>query len=270
MSNLITRAITGGLFVAVMITALVLGSYYTSILFALFTVLGLIEFYKLFQSSEEFSPLLIYGTAAGFIIFAVLQLYFYVDYPFYFTVVLIPVALIPFVIELYINKKNPIVNVAILTFGWIYIVFPFYIVSLIRNFNTDLNWKLIIGMFVLIWSNDTFAYLTGRFFGKNKLFERISPKKTWEGTIGGFAFTLLAGSLFSLFTNGDTFFWIISALIISPCSIFGDLFQSLMKRHAGVKDSGNILPGHGGILDRFDAALFTAPFFFTWIIFYFS
>ena len=124
-------------------------------------------------------------------------------------------------------------------------------------------------MFLLIWTNDTFAYLSGRFFGKTKLFERISPKKTWEGTIGGIIFTIIVGISISYWTiEYNMFFWVFAALLIAPCSIFGDLLESLFKRSLNIKDSGNILPGHGGILDRFDAAIFAIPFFYTLVIIY--
>ena len=129
------------------------------------------------------------------------------------------------------------------------------------------NFNIVIGLFLLIWTNDTFAYLTGWIFGRTKLFERISPKKTWEGTIGGFLFTILIGYLIgSLFQPGTSYFWIIAAIIIAPCAIFGDLLESLFKRSRDLKDTGNILPGHGGVLDRFDAAFYAIPFFYAWVI----
>jgi len=102
-------------------------------------------------------------------------------------------------------------------------------------------------------------------FGKTKLFERISPKKTWEGTIGGIFLTLGIGVLIAYYDqNQGIVFWGIASLLIAPCAIFGDLLESLFKRSLNIKDSGSILPGHGGILDRFDAALFTIPFFYCW------
>jgi phosphatidate cytidylyltransferase len=108
-----------------------------------------------------------------------------------------------------------------------------------------------------------------KLWGKTKLFERISPKKTWEGTIGGLLMTILAGYIIGTFVNTDrTLFWVVSAVIIAPCAVYGDLLESLFKRSLEIKDSGNILPGHGGILDRFDAALFAIPFFYCWTMIY--
>ena len=116
-------------------------------------------------------------------------------------------------------------------------------------------------MFLLIWTNDTFAYLSGRVFGKTKLIERISPNKTWEGTIGGIIFTLIVGFCLGLQNGGlNMDFWFISAIIIAPSAIVGDLIESLFKRNLNIKDSGTILPGHGGILDRLDSIIFVIPF----------
>jgi phosphatidate cytidylyltransferase len=155
-----------------------------------------------------------------------------------------------------------------MTFSVFYLIVPFFLVIALNRMSDHQN-PLAIGMFLLIWTNDTFAYLSGRFFGRTKLFERISPKKTWEGTIGGIFFTIGVAYLISLWCNDYSLsFWIIAALIIAPCSIFGDLLESLFKRSLNIKDSGNILPGHGGILDRFDAALFAIPFFYCWVVFY--
>ncbi len=117
--------------------------------------------------------------------------------------------------------------------------------------------------------NDTFAYLSGRIAGKTKLIERISPNKTWEGTIGGIIFTILAGiAVGYLFDSEHILFWIVSAIIIAPCAILGDLIESLFKRNLDVKDTGNIMPGHGGILDRFDATFLVVPFFLAWAFIY--
>lgn len=162
------------------------------------------------------------------------------------------------------KEANPILNIALLVFGIIYVVIPFYLAVDLNLRNTSYMPR-VVGMFLLIWTNDTFAYLTGRLIGKTKLFERISPNKTWEGTIGGVLFTLLFAYIIGKYINeGETFFWMISAVIIIPGAIFGDLLESLFKRSLNLKDTGNILPGHGGILDRFDAALFTIPFFYCW------
>jgi len=182
-------------------------------------------------------------------------------FPLFFTLILV---------ELWRKTDHPIVNMSVMVFGIIYVVIPFFLTIDLNLRENDENFMpLIVGMYLLIWTNDTFAYFSGRLFGRTKLFERISPKKTWEGTIGGILFTLILGYIIGAFINqGEEMFWLISAMIIAPCAIFGDLLESLFKRSLNIKDSGKILPGHGGILDRFDAALFAIPFFYCWAMIY--
>jgi phosphatidate cytidylyltransferase len=140
----------------------------------------------------------------------------------------------------------------------------------IKGFNP----KIIISIFILIWTNDTFAYIVGKAIGKHKLLEKISPKKTIEGFIGGLVFSIVASILISKYYIGAsaTFIWIIIALIVSIFGTLGDLIESKFKRMAGVKDSGKIMPGHGGILDRLDSVIFVSPFVFLFyqILYYVS
>lgn len=122
---------------------------------------------------------------------------------------------------------------------------------------------ILIAIFVLVWANDVFAYLSGTYLGKHKLFPSVSPKKTWEGTLGGLLFTLLFAALVFYITKElNLRDWLLLAIMVSVLSTIGDLAESLLKRNSGVKDSGTLIPGHGGILDRFDAALFVTPFVF--------
>jgi len=124
----------------------------------------------------------------------------------------------------------------------------------------------LLGFFVIMWSNDVFAYLVGSKIGKHKLFERHSPKKSWEGSIGGFIFAIIAAFILSIFyTHFSVVEWISLGAIIAVTGTFGDLAESLLKRNSGVKDSGTIFPGHGGVLDRFDAVLFASPFVFVYL-----
>lgn len=161
-----------------------------------------------------------------------------------------------------------------------YITLPFIFIVKISFGTNDYNPKIIIGLFVLIWTNDTFAYLVGKSIGKHKLFERVSPKKTIEGFIGGAVFAALAGFLISKFyiqpkpefSNMSIIIWTSIALIASVFGTIGDLIESKFKRIAGIKDSGSIMPGHGGILDRLDSVIFVAPiiFLFYQILYYVS
>ncbi|MBB4803369.1 phosphatidate cytidylyltransferase [Flavobacterium nitrogenifigens] len=161
-----------------------------------------------------------------------------------------------------------------------YITLPFIFIVKISFGTNDYNPKIIIGLFVLIWTNDTFAYLVGKSMGKHKLFERVSPKKTIEGFLGGVVFAAFAGFLISKlyiqpnpeFSSKSILIWTIIALIVSIFGTIGDLIESKFKRIAGVKDSGSIMPGHGGILDRLDSVIFVAPiiFLFYQILYYVS
>lgn len=161
-----------------------------------------------------------------------------------------------------------------------YIILPFILITKIPFGLKGYNPKIIISIFILIWTNDTFAYLVGKSFGKNKLFEKISPKKTIEGFIGGMFFTVIASVLISKFyfnpkstySEMSLFIWTISGFIVSIFSTLGDLIESKFKRIANVKDSGNIMPGHGGVLDRLDSIIFVAPFVYLFyqILYYVS
>jgi phosphatidate cytidylyltransferase len=161
-----------------------------------------------------------------------------------------------------------------------YIILPFLLISKIPFGSDGYNPLIIIGLFILIWTNDTFAYIVGKSIGKHKLFEKISPKKTIEGFFGGLVFAIFAGTLISIyliepkeqFSNKSILIWSIIAAIVGVIGTIGDLIESKFKRIAGVKDSGKIMPGHGGILDRLDSVIFAAPFIFLFykILYYVS
>ena len=157
-----------------------------------------------------------------------------------------------------------------------YIILPFLLITKIPFGKVGYNPKIIISIFILIWTNDTFAYIVGKSIGKRKLFEKVSPKKTIEGFVGGVVFAVLASYIISKYyieiVESNTFIWIITALIVSIFGTIGDLIESKFKRIAGVKDSGSIMPGHGGILDRLDSVIFATPiiFLFYQILYYVS
>jgi len=151
-----------------------------------------------------------------------------------------------------------------------YILLPFIFITKISFGINDYNPKIIIGLFILIWTNDTFAYLVGKSIGKHKLYEKVSPKKTIEGFIGGILFAVFAGFLISKlyikpsasFSEKSILIWTIIAVIVGVFGTIGDLIESKFKRIAGVKDSGAIMPGHGGVLDRLDSVIFVSPIIF--------
>jgi len=270
MNELLTRALTGGLFVIIVLGSFWLGGYTTFGLFLIALIIGLKEFYQMFRDEQQVSipeNTAILGGVLFFVSLCIVHLNTGIKLVETSTFLLhnyLPILLIAFVfpLELYRNKKTPIPNVATTVLGWLYLSIPFYFVVLMSFLE---NGKyLLTGLFVLVWMNDTFAYLTGRFLGKTKLFERISPKKTWEGTIGGVFFSLLTGFILAYYMEMSYIFFAVAAPIVAIASIFGDLFESLLKRSVKVKDSGNLLPGHGGILDRFDAVIFAIPFYYVW------
>lgn len=269
MNNLLIRAASGAVFVALMIGCIWHSYWATGILFTVLVAVGLLEFFNLSNHLPKVKSSKYVGVILGAYAFVTAFLFVGGIIHYYWVVVSLVLLIIVLLSEMFRNEEEPLMNVALLVFGLLYIVVPFYVMLILRGTELDsMRWLYLVGMFILIWTNDSFAYLTGRFFGKTKLFERISPKKTWEGTIGGIVFSVLAGFLIAYFMEDDQVFWMVSAVFVSLGAIFGDLFESMLKRNAGIKDSGNIMPGHGGVLDRFDAALFGAPIFYLWMQFY--
>ena len=194
---------------------------------------------------------------------------------FLILILFLPAAMI---IELYRREEKPFDSLAHTFFPVFYIGLPFCLFPFAAFSHNGLSSLLpysygtfspgiILGFFILIWANDTGAYLTGITFGKHKLFEYISPKKTWEGFIGGMIFAAVAGWALSGWLGVvDSVHWVVIALIVSIVGTYGDLIESMLKRSVGVKDSGSIMPGHGGFLDRFDSAIVAFPMIYLFIL----
>lgn len=232
------------------------------VLFAIVLVLGMLEFFQL-QSTQGIKPEKYSSLLAALTIYLLSALYAMGILPATsLSVATLPVAGI-FLLELYRKQDQPFTNIALSLTALVYIALPLSLMHFFL-FSTDEEIAFepgkLTGLLILIWVYDSFAYLTGISIGKHRLFERISPKKSWEGAIGGSIACFAAAWLLSNkleWINPEAWFW--TALIIIVFGTYGDLIESLMKRSLNVKDSGKLLPGHGGILDRFDALLFAIP-----------
>lgn len=268
MSNLVQRAITGFFFVVVLVFCVSYNGYTLSALFFIISVLSLYEFYGLIKQGN-YKPNVPLGMLVGGIVYLVFTLRNYSQIASSTISLLFPLLFIFFLVELFLKQPKPFENVAISILGPVYAVLPFAIFTGLGFMHGMIyNYQLPLGFLILLWSNDTFAYLFGRQFGKHKLFERISPKKTWEGFIGGALSALVISQVLAhYFPTLSPINWAIVSLIIACFGTLGDLVESMFKRSLDVKDSGTILPGHGGLLDRFDGLLVSAPFVYAYLIF---
>lgn len=261
MKNLVTRSLAGIVFVIVTIGSLLSGSYGYALFFLFVTIGGLYEFYNLTEKSET-RPHQTIGLITGALIFVISFLISSGKLPTKTYLILFPWLLFFFITELYRKKEHPTENIASGILGIIYIAVPISLSNLIV-FDEKNNYSptLMIALLALIWIYDSGAYLFGVSIGKHRLFERISPKKSWEGAIGGILVTLAASLFMAGYIHVDRPHWLVITLLVVIISTFGDLSESLLKRQFGIKDSGRIIPGHGGLLDRFDSLLFSLPVF---------
>jgi phosphatidate cytidylyltransferase len=260
-NNLTQRIITGVAGSAAMITAVCLGEWTYFAVFFLICLFMMLEFYKLI-GLDGIVPQKTFGTACGVFIFALSFLIEMdvIDDRFYYLI--FPLASLIFIIKLYKKtERKPFTNIAFTFLGIFYVAIPFAMLNLAAFEKGYYDYQIIVGCLFILWASDTGAYFAGTYLGKRKLFKRISPKKTWEGFIGGAILALIfAYGLSQFFHNLEMLQWLIVGVIIIVGGTFGDLVESLLKRSIEIKDSGNILPGHGGFLDRFDGLLISAPF----------
>ncbi|MCI6703051.1 MAG: phosphatidate cytidylyltransferase [Prevotella sp.] len=270
--NLIVRAITGFLYVAIVVTSFY-RPFAMMILFALVTGMTIWEYGGLVNDGKDIrinrfiscvAGVYFFLTVAGFCVGYVSTEAFI---PYLITVVYLMIS------ELYTKAANPINNWAYTMLSQMYIALPLSMINVLafasspNHQQIGYNYLLPLSVFVFLWVSDTGAYCAGSLLGRHKLFPRISPAKSWEGCIGGGLFVLLAAWLISRFdSSGETgvsmlttWQWLGLGLVVTVFGTLGDLVESLFKRTLGVKDSGNILPGHGGMLDRFDSALMAIP-----------
>ncbi len=265
MSSLLKRSITGLLFVIVMIGGMLWHPVSCLVLFGLITTLSLWEFMQLKRSEQPpVSPMItIPAVAGGLFIYLTVNLIHLKGLAVSgYSLIGLPV-LVLFLMALFRRHDHPMDTIGKQMLGYVYVVLPFTLANVMVNTPEGFRPTTLIGVFILIWTNDTMAYLVGSRFGKHKLFERISPKKTWEGTIGGVFFCLLVSHVLGIyFSPPEPVAWYVMGILVSVFGTYGDLIESMFKRSLGIKDSGHLLPGHGGLLDRFDAFIFCLPWVF--------
>ena len=271
LKNLIVRAITGVFFVTAMVLG-ILHPHALIVLFALITGLSIWEYTGLVNNIKGVKVNRFISTIIGvyfFLAVAGLRLTpvegFVVFVPYILSILYLLIS------ELYLKNENPINSWAYTMLGQMYIAMPFSMINVlafqqIEPGQVTFDYLLPLSIFIFLWTNDTGAYLCGSLLGKHKLFPRISPKKSWEGSIGGGILVLIVAGVIGYFANiGATPHmlsipaWIGLGLVVVVFGTWGDLVESLFKRTLGIKDSGNILPGHGGMLDRFDSSLMAIP-----------
>ncbi len=269
MKGLLRRASTAAIFVLIMLGGLYGGYYSFILLFALITGLCLWEFlYMTIDHGKRRDWLRrILGVAFGLTPFALAVMihlnWIKINDTFVIITALLffPFIFMAFIYELIAQSESPFGNVAFIVLGMVYIGAPFALLDFIAFEGNTFYANTIFGLLLMTWFNDTGAYIVGSKFGKTKLLPRISPNKTWEGSLGGVFFTFLTALvLCQIFPERHAVDWFVLAAIVAVFGSVGDLIESMLKRSVGVKDSGNLLPGHGGVLDRFDAFIFQLPF----------
>lgn len=275
MSNFLTRTITGLSMVFLLLFSLWHDPWLFAGIFLIVTFLGVWEFYSLFSQSA-IKPQKVYGTICGSTIYLLIFLLKEIDpdlpFPSWYIPLFTAMVLffLSFIYEIYRKEEKPLENIAVTTMGVLYVALPLTMLNLMNSVDSPhfLGFPaFLLGYFIFTWVYDTGAYLYGKQFGKHKLFERISPKKTWEGTVAGVvAAGLFAIGISYLVTEIPLKDWLVLALLVVVFGTFGDLSESLFKRSLKIKDSGNILPGHGGILDRFDTVFISTPFVFLYFL----
>ena len=270
MNNFIVRTITGVIFVAAIVASF-LRPETMVLLFSIVTGLTVWEFTGLVNERENVTVNRFICTVAGVYFFFAMT-YFCSDLyggaaksvvfiPYLVTIIYLMIA------ELYLKQADPIQDWAYTMLSQMYIALPFSLLNVLAftattNGVVTFNTLLPLSVFIFLWVNDTGAYCVGSLLGRHKLFPRISPGKSWEGSIGGAVFVLIAAYAISYFLDGrmlNSLEWLGLGLVVVIFGTWGDLVESLFKRTLGIKDSGNILPGHGGMLDRFDSSLMAIP-----------
>lgn len=266
-NNLTQRLITGILGSAGIIAGISFGEWTYFLIFFIICLFTLLEFYNL-VGLDGLAPQKAYGTLCGVLIFS---LSFLIEGKIAingkaisaeYYILIFPLLSCIYMIKLYKKfERKPFTNIAYTFLGIFYVTVPFVLLNVIVYEEGRYNYQIILGSLLILWASDTGAYFAGTRFGKRKLFARISPKKTWEGFVGGAVLALIFAFGASQYLHSlNVQQWVVVGVLIIIGGTFGDLVESLLKRSIEIKDSGDTLPGHGGFLDRFDGLLISAPF----------
>ena len=262
MKELLTRSLSGFLYISILLISIYVNKYTFIGIFLIFGIICIYEFQKLIHLKNIWLYILFIGFLILFhlpsfqipLIITLITLGLTIITQLFLVRDLIKIRIIPM-----FEKRKYLTSI-------FYLITSILFLTLSPVYDGEYNRIIVAGPLLMIWTNDTFAYIVGKNFGKHKLLERISPKKTIEGFLGGFLFTLIAGYLIAVFSETlSIIIWLIISIIMSIFGTLGDLIQSKFKRQAGVKDSGSIMPGHGGIFDRLDSIIFASPFLYTFL-----
>ena len=266
MKNFLIRTATGALFVAALLGGILCGKFSFGILFFLITVLSVNEFCGLVKQYKQITFSTLLAVCGGAYLFAALFMTSHLDNVDAMQILAPYMAIIlyAFIRQLFDTQSKPLDNFAYFVLSQVYVALPFALLNVLSTggaqYGDTYNFVLPLSIFIFIWSNDSGAFCFGCLFGRHKMFERIPPKKTWEGFAGGAIVAMAAGGIMSIFYDVmTTWEWMAMGAIVVGSATLGDLIESSMKREMQIKDSGNILPGHGGMLDRFDSTLLAVP-----------
>jgi phosphatidate cytidylyltransferase len=259
--NLTQRLITGILGAAGIIFGIVYSEWTYYLVFLIICVFSLLEFYRVIRH-EGITPVTTLGLIGGVLIYTIPFLVEKGDIPSRYYFIIFPLTFLIFLVKLYKKEeRKPFTNIGFTFLGMIYLALPLALLHFAVYAQGTYNYEIIFGCLFILWATDTGAYFAGTYLGKHKLFERISPKKSWEGVAGGAVLALVfAYGISVYFTSLALWQWMGVYAIIVVGGVFGDLVESMLKRSIEIKDSGSILPGHGGFLDRFDGLFISAPF----------
>ncbi len=266
-SNLTQRVIAGTIGAAAIVWASWYSEWTYFVAFFVLCMFTLLEFYKLVGLDGIF-PLKFWGTFTGMVLYTVTFLFMADLITYQYIFIMFPLASLSFFIKLYKREeKKPFTNIAFTFLGIIYVAVPFSLLHVCVLLDGIYSYQIVLGLMLIIWASDTGAYFAGTNFGKTKLFERVSPKKSWEGSIGGAITAGLMVLAISYFYRDLTIWeWLIVGGITVITATYGDLVESLFKRSIAIKDSGTTIPGHGGFLDRFDGLLLSVPFILIYLV----